>query len=71
MAISPYGSQLRWGIGEACSFAMQIAVDSINKRDDILKDYQLKIQYVDGKCDSGVVVSEAFRYDADFVDFFF
>ncbi|XP_066580245.1 gamma-aminobutyric acid type B receptor subunit 1 isoform X2 [Amia ocellicauda] len=42
-----------WPGGQACLPAAQMALDLVNKRPDILPDYELQLIYHDSKCDPG------------------
>uniref|UniRef100_A0A4W4F210 Gamma-aminobutyric acid type B receptor subunit 1 n=1 Tax=Electrophorus electricus TaxID=8005 RepID=A0A4W4F210_ELEEL len=43
-----------WPGGQACLPSAQMALDLVNKRTDILPDYELELIYYDSKCDPGV-----------------
>ncbi|KAL7830191.1 hypothetical protein SRHO_G00313180 [Serrasalmus rhombeus] len=42
-----------WPGGQACLPSAQMALDLVNKRTDILPDYELELIYHDSKCDPG------------------
>ncbi|KTG46965.1 hypothetical protein cypCar_00034947 [Cyprinus carpio] len=42
-----------WPGGQACLPAAQMALDLVNKRTDILPDYELELIYYDSMCDPG------------------
>ncbi|XP_043940284.1 gamma-aminobutyric acid type B receptor subunit 1-like [Protopterus annectens] len=43
-----------WPGGRACRPAIEMALEDVNKRKDILPDYELKLIHRDSKCDPGV-----------------
>ena len=62
LTVTPNDPASAWNGGEATAFAMQIAANDINKRDDILAGYQLNLVNIDSKCNGGYATTQVAEY---------
>merc|ERR1719323_2235781 len=50
----PSGGSEGWQGGQACLPAAKLALEDVNRKDDILKDYHINLADKDDECDSGL-----------------